>query len=55
MAGPLDSAGAAPIESVEMLSLFQTPIGIAVLPDAAEINVVVNWFEQLERLVPTDK
>ncbi len=22
--------------------------------DAAEINVVVNWFEELERLVPTD-
>ncbi len=22
--------------------------------DAAEINVVVNWFAELERLVPTD-
>ncbi len=25
------------------------------VPDAAQINVVLNWFEELKRLVPTDR
>ena len=24
------------------------------IPDLAQINVVLNWFEELKRLVPTD-